>query len=196
MPMSHSASLVGSPFEQNPAPFSAGGRGVVSDSWRSPAHHLGVSNIPHSIPGWGNAQSSGWLAFPMASQRSSIPRPVTVRMLACQACKMLSSQGPRSAGGFHDIRNVVRQAESLRQSHEHPIQITELRDILDTEGDAHNGGGSFLVNTMLPNRTLVKWEPDAPVHGMGSAGLGLGEIGSPIVGSGMPTLSGLGAGRF
>lgn len=196
MPMSHSASLVGSPFEQNHPPFSAGGRGVVSDSWRSPAHHFGASNMSHIVPGWGSAQSSGWSAFPMASQRSSIPRPVTVRMLACQACKILSSQGPRFGGGFHDISNVVRQAESLRHSHEQPIQITELRDILDTEGDSQNGGGTFIVNSKLPNRTLVKWEPDASIHGIGSAGLGLGEIGSPIVGSGMPTLSGLGAGRF
>ena len=160
----------------------------------------------NSAAGWGSTgPSTGWsnpaAAFHPASHRSTNPRPVTVRLLACHACRSLSAKGgggggsvtSAAAAGFHEIGDVLRQADSQRAPHEPPVRMDELRNILDTEGDAHNGGGYFLVRG-----PRVKWEPDlaatAPGVRGGAGAPGLGEIGSPIVpGSGVQPPAGLGA---
>jgi hypothetical protein len=73
--------------------------------------------------------------------------------------------------------------EQLRPVSDAPIHKEELLDILDTEGNAQNGGGNFAFQT-LPQGTFVKYEMDgyAPPRASGAPG----DIGSPIGNSSMP----------
>lgn len=177
----------GSSFEAAHSGFAR--RSVSGDKWSTPLTAFGGPG-QGSTSGWGGAASTGWsnpaAAFYHPGHRSSNPRPVTVRLLACQALRTLSSG---ANGGFHEIGEVLRQADSLKTPNEAPVRMEELRNILDTEGDAHNGGGYFLIKG-----TRVKWEADASSPGLRGGGLGgLGEIGSPIPGNSLPALGGLGA---
>lgn len=199
MPNSSSAGFVGSPFDHMQSPFSLGTHSGLGDNWRSPASQYG----PPSASGWGSTLSnSGWGSTggfnPAMHHRASNPRPITVRLLVCQACRTLSHQTSGVDGGFHDFKDIVRIAtESARQMHEVAVHPHEVRNILDTEGDAQNGGGSFVVrNHVTTARTLVKWVPEVPEQGIGGGrtGLGLGEIGSPLPGHSIPALGGLGLG--
>lgn len=177
-------------------------RSLPGDKWStSSSTPFGAAGM-NSAAGWGpSGPSTGWsnpaAAFHHASHRSTNPRPVTVRLLACHACRSLSSGrsggGASAAAGFHEIGDVLRQADSQRTPNEPPVRMDELRNILDTEGDAHNGGGYFLVRG-----SRVKWEADdvTPAPGVrgGGAAMGLGEIGSPIAnGNGLPPPATLGA---
>ncbi len=73
---------------------------------------------------------------------------------------------------------MLRQVEMLKSGHEGPILIRELLDICDTEGNSHNGGGSFTIEKHEPNGVYVKFEPgqNRSIGARGAAG----EIGSPI----------------
>jgi len=75
---------------------------------------------------------------------------------------------------------------SIRQIHEAPVELAELSLILETEGDSHNGGGTFLLKREAGERKLVKWEPGTPAPLMRGTSLSLGEIGSPIPGNSVP----------
>lgn len=177
MPSSAGSGAVGSPFEQYATHHI--GRAPPSGSWQSP-NGFGPSSIPNT-PGWGNASSNGWGgtgSLHVPHQRSSNSRPVTVRLLACQTCKRLSAHRPGNS--FHDIGEVIRGINASQPPNDAPIQMNELQLILDTEGDTHNGGGSFAVDKDSNNRMLVRWEADMNGQTVHRAMSGLGEIGKPL----------------
>ena len=112
-------------------------------------------------------------------------RPVTIRILICQACKVLSNnntEGMPSGFGFHSVDAVMHQIEQLQPLPDSPPNVRELLDICETEGNAQNGGGTLTIQEERSRGVCVKWIPD----GIPRMSSGLGEIGSPIVGSAMP----------
>lgn len=58
-------------------------------------------------------------------------------------------------------------------------------EIADTEGNAQNGGGSFIVHDEGQRGIYVKFEPNES-SSMGRAIGMAGEIGSPVVGHNFP----------
>lgn len=193
LPIQSGPGLIGSPYDHVQLPFSS--MSAPGDSWRSPAPQYG------SAPsGWGqNSSSGGWgsagsFSMPVHHRGSNI-RPVTVRLLATKACKTLSSQSHGFDGGFYDFGDMFRLTQdSVHQMQEPMPNPRELLTILDTEGDAHNGGGNFIVRHVDHGRTLVKWQPDISELGGNRTGLGLGQIGSPLPNISLPALTGLGLG--
>ena len=124
-----------------------------------------------------------------STQRSNTSRPVMIRLLVCQACKHLTHVNPvKGNNSFHNVEAVLRQVEQMKPSTEGPIQRQELLDICDTEGNAQNGGGSFIIENHEPNGTFVKFEGGilTPLIGRG----GPGDIGSPVPGSHGPVFGG------
>jgi len=190
-------------------------RGVQSgNNWGAPPQPFGVPSL--SNPGsWSNAPGMLFITVP-CTRRSIIltfiagsgwssnnafgiiggpnrhaSRPVTVRILACQACKQLTSNNStKNSNGFHSIDSIMRQVEQLKPPHEGPVQLRELLQICDTEGNAQNGGGSFTIQDEPPHGIWVKWEPENSGP-MGARGAGApGEIGSPMMGSSMAAFGG------
>lgn len=76
-----------------------------------------------------------------------------------------------------------------RPGHEAPIQMMEMLDICDTEGNTQNGGGSFFkVPEDQGHSVMIRFDP---ARNTSMSGRGAGEIGSPIVGGGIiPTIGG------
>lgn len=182
----------GSTFDQNQSPF---GQSLPTDGWRSIGPAFGPPGLATAAPGWGQppGPGAGWgnpASFPAVPHRhGSMPRPVGVRLLAVQAYRSLSSQSPGVDGGYFDFSDLARHAaESARRNHEALPTPDELQNILDTEGDNHNGGGFFATKQdKAGRRLLVKWLSDSDDHGHTvRPGMGLGEIGSPLPGSTMP----------
>ena len=182
MPGPNSAGLV-SPLDQRPSMFGGHGRNASGGSLTSPGPFAGQHHAP-STPGWGGPLGGGWgESFGgRGSNRPGHSRHLQVRQLACRACQRLSGQQGPAEDGYHLLTDIVSQMDTMRQSGEPHIQTEELANILDTEGDGANGGGSFLVQQTL-NRTKVKWERDSNGAGSRSSalpGLGLGEIGTAV----------------
>ena len=116
---------------------------------------------------------------------------MTIRLLVTQACRQLTASNLNKVeNGFHNVETVLRQVEQLKPANEGPIQLKEMLDICDTEGNAQNGGGSFTVRIEGSRGTFVKFEADDNVS-INSRGVAApGEIGSPLVGSSLPAFGG------
>lgn len=72
-----------------------------------------------------------------------------------------------------------------------PVTLKEMLDICDTEGNPQNGGGSFVIKNEGPPSISVKFEPDRnSVLSLPKNGSKPGDIGSPVVGSGLPVFGG------
>ncbi|MCJ1391313.1 Stress response protein nst1 [Xylographa bjoerkii] len=170
-------------------------RGIQSaNTWGAPPMPFGTPSM--SNPGsWSNAPGSGWSsnnAFGIiGGPNRHVSRPVTIRLLACQACKQLTLSTPiKNNNGFHSIELILRQVEQLKPANEGPIQLRELLQICDTEGNPQNGGGSFIIQDEPPRGIFVKYEPDNN-GSVGNRGVGgPGEIGSPMVGMNTPSFGG------
>ncbi|KAI9729429.1 MAG: Stress response protein nst1 [Cirrosporium novae-zelandiae] len=152
--------------------------------WGAPQLGFGAPGMPNGV-NWGN--SAGWVngnAFAIGGQnRPAASRPVMIRLLVCQACKQLTQGSPTDVAGpgFHNAATILRQVEQLKPPNEAPIAMKEMLEICDTEGDSHNGGGSFLVKDDGPRGFFVKFEPDANVMVPGARPpVAPGEIGSPV----------------
>ncbi|KAF2843620.1 hypothetical protein M501DRAFT_106806 [Patellaria atrata CBS 101060] len=163
--------------------FGLGVSGVPGNSWNPTP--FGSSNGP-----WGTSPSAGWASssFGMGptQHRASVSRPVTLRLMVCQACKHLTAI-QNGSEGFHDVQSILQQLDVYRHHDlfrsvgDTPITVEEVEAITETEGDSQNGGGSFIVRKEEPNRKLVKWQPeDGTMHSRLAAAAGLGEIGSPV----------------
>ena len=146
-----------------------------------------------SHPSWPSAPGAHWSsnnAFGSISSMGRQSRPVSIRLLICQACKTLSTnnlEGVPSGFGYHSIHDVMGQIEHLKPD-SGPVPLSEFLAICETEGSGANGGGTLAVQEERSRGTCVKWIPD-PMPGSGRmvGGPGhAGEIGSPIVGSVMP----------
>lgn len=131
------------------------------------------------------------------NHRTHTSRPVAVRLLVIQAIKSLNSMSPsKAAPGFHQVSRLLQQVEQLKPPNEPSIQLNEMLDICDTEGNPQNGGGSFIVKEDDSHNRYVKFEPDSnsPMANH-RVGLAPGDIGSPIPVSSIPTtFGGIGTG--
>jgi actin-related protein len=186
-----------------------------SSSWSTPSLQGFQQSNLSSANGWGSSPTSGWpssngLSFGNNMQQVGRPRLLQIRINMCDACKALTNANKNSTDGFHDARTVFAQARERVQP---PAPEEEMLMLLDTEGTAQNGGGSFQLKKLGTGSMdmLVKWTPDA---GDGQSqtrigSIGVGEIGSPLLGAsnpgsanvtpfgslrGFPNLSGLGTG--
>ena len=134
-----------------------------------------------SAPGWPSNNAFGIIGGP---NRPHASRPVTIRLLISQACKQLTVNSlTKNSNGFHDVHSVLRQVEQMKPANEGSIQVGELLEICETEGNAQNGGGSFIVQNEPQRGVYVKFEPDDNTL-RGSAP---GEIGSPLPSHVFPT---------
>lgn len=130
---------------------------------------------------WPNSNNLGNIAGPTRHAR-----PVTIRLLVCQACKALSNnstEGVPSGFGFHSLEAIMHQIDQIQTPMDTPPNMRELLDICETEGNAQNGGGILNIQEERSRGLCIKWIPDGPSGRMPG---GPGEIGSPIVGSAMP----------
>lgn len=189
----------GTTYDQLQSPF---GQSLPNDGWRSSASAFGPPGLPNA-PGWGQPPSAGWgnpAPFPASAalhRHGSVPRPVSVRLIAVQAYRNLSAQSPGIEGGYFEFNDFVRQAgDTARMNHELIPNQNELRNILDTEGDMQNGGGFFATkDDKLRSRLLVKWQADSSDRGNSMRGMGLA-IGSPLPGHSMPAIGSLNSRAF
>lgn len=114
-----------------------------------------------------------------------------LRLLVTQACRQLTASNlNKGENGFHNVEAVLRQVEQLKPANEGPIQLNEMLEICDTEGNAQNGGGSSAVRIEGSRGTFFKFEADdnVSINNIGVAAPG--EIGSPLVGSSLPAFGG------
>ena len=142
---------------------------------------------PNLVAGWPGSTTNGPAANAFGGMSSMMhrphhaSRPVAIRMMAAQACRHLSSS-PGSSG-FHPVATVLSQVSQMKPSHEPPVSMNEILDILDTEGNHQNGGGSFTVRGDGPSTEVRFDSEDNSNGGSGpSVGGGVGDIGSPIIG--------------
>ncbi|KAI9815326.1 MAG: Stress response protein nst1 [Pycnora praestabilis] len=173
--------------------FNLGGQAASVNTWGAPQMPFGAPGLSGNQT-WSNAPGGGWPnnnAFGIigAPNRSSVSRPVSIRLTICQACRQLTTI-TKNSNGFHDVNAVLSQVDQLRPTNEPRVQMREMLDICETEGDAHNGGGFFTIQNEGPNRTFVKYEVDGNLPVSGRVGGAPGEIGSPIPGNNMPTFGG------
>lgn len=196
MPRASSMGFGASPLFANPPgqprmdSFGIGpGSSGAPSTWGTPTIPFGPPGMPGAAS-WGSSPTSGWAnssPFGMSGtpHRPSLSRPVHIRQMVCQACRQLTASKSGS-DGLHELGDVLRQVELIKPMGDVPVQLPEIETILETEGDSHNGGGSFVIKRESPNRTLVKWEADNHLPNLGPRGSGLGEIGSPVPGHSMP----------
>ncbi|KAI2793126.1 Stress response protein nst1 [Penicillium oxalicum] len=183
---SFQGSLFADPLGAKHVPFAGG------SSWAAPAPFGGPAFPAAST--WGATTGTGWSHNAFASSghhRPHTSRPVTVRLLAIQACKYLNTLSPRmGSDGYHDVNLVLDQAEQLRSPSEPAISLDEMLEICDTEGNSHNGGGSFFIKKGEKGQ-LVKFEPDTNSAVGGHRGsIVPGDIGSPVPAHSHPAVFG------
>ncbi|KAI9738960.1 MAG: Stress response protein nst1 [Claussenomyces sp. TS43310] len=175
--MGRQAFAQSAPFGLDPSGF---GSPLGYGTWAPPPNPFGTSSLPGSsyMGGWSNSGSFG--AVGGSNVRPSQPRSVAVRLMLCNACKNLEGSSP---DGFIDITTIRDQLERLNPPRDEPISDKELLDLCETEGNPNNGGGYFDVRIEGEGHTLIRYEPEISSHGrpIGAPG----EIGSPIVSSGM-----------
>ena len=175
--------------------FSRGASGVPGMNWNTPVLPFSSSTALSPAPNWGTpSTASGWsnanaFGMPNTQTRGSISRPVSLRLMVCQACKQLSATDNNS-NGFHELRDILSELNTVRPLNNIPAHVDEVMEIFETEGNSHNGGGYFLVKKEGPDCTLVKYEADGKIPPSGITGSAVGEIGSPLPGHSMPAFGG------
>lgn len=147
------------------------------------------SGWPGSAPNGPVTNAFGMGGGMLRSHHAS--RPVSVRMLTAQACKRLTATTEND--GHHYVENILEEISQIKPPHEPPVGLKEVLDILDTEGNHQNGGGSFAFRGDGPN-TEVRFDlDDGTLAGsraipgnrgpsIGGGGGRVGDIGSPVVG--------------
>ncbi|KAL3291650.1 stress response protein nst1 [Colletotrichum asianum] len=190
------------------APFNAMGRARQQPPRPAfPSIPFGMENAFHNMnnvwgpspmnfapppPGLGNPTWGSPMMQPMPSlgqiRTAGNPRSVTVRLMLCRACKELQARSEESES-FIDMSAVKSEVDHL--SRMDVVSEEELLDLLETEGNAHNGGGTFEIRRDAngPGKHTVRWVPEfsdlsQPQHRAVGAP---GEIGSPIIGGGSLT---------
>ncbi|KAI4148331.1 MAG: hypothetical protein LQ340_005131 [Diploschistes diacapsis] len=158
--------------------------------WNPPSMGFGTPTL-NQHPSWPSAPSTHWSnsnAFGGMVNVARQPRPMTIRILICQACKALSNsttEGVPGGFGYHSLHDVLNHIEQ-RQPDNGTIPLSEFLAICETEGSHLNGGGTLAIQEERSRGTCVKWIPDTLPGGNARMAGGPGEIGSPIVGSVMP----------
>ncbi|GJC99422.1 stress response protein NST1 [Colletotrichum higginsianum] len=186
--------------ERGQAPQPAAATGVPDDPVRGGMDN-GFHNMHNNVwgpspmgfvppPGLGNPTWGSPMIPPMPSlgqmRTGGNPRSVAVRLMLCRACKELQARSPDSAESFVDLAAIKAEVDQL--SRMEIISEDDLLDLAETEGNAHNGGGTFDIRRDAngPGKHSVRWVPEfndmsQPHHRAVGAP---GEIGSPIIGSG------------
>ncbi|MCJ1357946.1 MAG: Stress response protein nst1 [Icmadophila ericetorum] len=170
--------------------FNRGGQPGPGNTWGAPPMPFGTPTLPNlqtwsNAPGgppWPNNNAFGIIGGP---NRSGASRPVIIRLLVSQACRQLAANNSNANGGFNEVNVVLRQVENIKPPHEAPIQLTDILDIVDTEGNAQNGGGAFHVHNEGQRGMYIKFEPNEGSSMARAVGMA-GEIGSPVVGHNFP----------
>lgn len=156
-------SFVNSPF---------GSSGTV---WDTPGVFQGA-------PGFGHVPTSAaWppnptFGVPSHVTRLTQPRPILIRQLLVRACNDLENYAADETG-FIELSAIKGHVDSISPTSSEPIKEEELLEICETEGNPHNGGGSFDIRRSDNGKLAIRFSRivGAP-----------GEITSPIVGAGTP----------
>ena len=78
----------------------------------------------------------------------------------------------------------------MKPSSEGTITLQEIVDICDTEGNNHNGGGSFIIETPGDTGAFVKFDSGRNTSVSARGGVP-GDIGSPVPGGAFHGFGGL-----
>ncbi|KAL9094744.1 MAG: hypothetical protein Q9165_003015 [Trypethelium subeluteriae] len=143
--------------------------------------------------GGGGGGGPASTAFPPQNPRDRLRQ---LRISICRICRQLDHTLPPSSlssssaagDGFHDIADILAGLNAGLPPPAH-VAHDEVVDILDTLGDAQNGGGSFHTR-QEGDRLLVRYENDQLgglplLGGAGGAG-GIAGVGLAGVGAGPP----------
>ena len=178
--------------------FQPGNWGAFSPNgaFTGPQHWGAPGLTPKQGGGWPTPHQPSTNAFGFigggmnTTHRSHASRPVAIRLMVAEACKKLSATPGTSNDSFHPAQFLLRQIEQMKPPHEPAISLSEMLEICDTEGNAQNGGGSFVVqNHGFQGNPSVKFESSRGIGDKRS----MGDIGSPTVGhSQLATFGGIG----
>ncbi|KAI1073970.1 hypothetical protein F5B20DRAFT_565342 [Whalleya microplaca] len=142
-------------------------------------------------PGFGNPAWPPHPAFsaPHPGMRPTQPRSVAVRQMLVRACKDLENHAA-DVNGYIDLPAIKGHVDSINLPPTEPVSERELLDMCETEGNPQNGGGSFDVRRDDNGKVAIRFEPDGALIPPGyPRSIGApGEIGSPIVGAGSPSV--------
>ncbi|KAI0204838.1 hypothetical protein F4808DRAFT_412307 [Astrocystis sublimbata] len=169
------------------------GPSFMNPSFGSPVTPWGAPGIFAPPPGFSHMPSSAaWppntpFRAPPPLARAAQPPSVVIRQLLVRACKELENYAA-DAAGYIDMSVIKGHVDSINPSSTESISAVELLEICETEGNPHNGGGSFDIRHDDNNKVAIRFEMDV---GSGNSpfprNVGApGEIGSPIVGAGVP----------
>ncbi|KAI1274208.1 hypothetical protein F5Y07DRAFT_223620 [Xylaria sp. FL0933] len=168
-------------------PFVNSGFGAPTATWGAPAIFSppsGFGHNPVNIAGW---PPNGAFGVPPHMARAAQPRSVVIRQLLVRACKELEDYAA-DATGYIELSAIKGHVDSINPSPSEVIDEAELLDICETLGTPQNGGGSFDIRRDNKDKVAIRFEMN------GGSGTGPfprnvgapGEIGSPIVGAGVP----------
>lgn len=170
----------------NSFPFGMGGNtwgmGTPQMPYGTPS--LGGQQWGNSLPsvgGWPQASSGFGLGVSNTSMpTTSRPRVAQIRISMIDAFKAHASDGQLNERGFADAKSVIAQIQHVVGPQ---VQAKDMVDLLDTEGDAQNGGGSFEKEDSGSGELDfgLKWTPDDNRGGRAGNIGGAGDIGSPVV---------------
>ncbi|KAK6196730.1 hypothetical protein LQW54_011239 [Pestalotiopsis sp. IQ-011] len=144
-----------------------------------------------NLQGWGGPQNSMFSTTwtPNPGFGSPPPprhsRPVEVRLMLVRACKELENYSA-DADGFIDISIVKGHVDSFNTSE--PVSESELLRMCETEGNPHNGDGSFDIRSVKKSgKTSIRYDPLGGAPSTIPRNVGApGQLSSPIVGSSGP----------
>ena len=93
--------------------------------------------------------------------------------------------------GWVRADDLLREVQSMKPTHEAPINSAEMLEICDIPGNIHNGDGSF-TRLQDPSGWIIRYEPgrNSSIGGSERAF----DIGSPTIGGG--TMPSIGAQRL
>jgi hypothetical protein len=167
-----------SPFMDTPF-----GSSPLGGGWGQP------TGLPFSSPPPGlvsAAWSNNQFGPPPAPMRGAQPRSVALRQLLIRSCIELEPYAA-DQNGFIDLSAISGHVRSLEPPVVQPASDAEIREMCDTEGNPHNGGGSFITMEDDNGKTRVRFEADAGVNPYTRRDIGApGQMRSPIVGAGGP----------
>ncbi|KAI1740843.1 hypothetical protein F4680DRAFT_87306 [Xylaria scruposa] len=169
------------------------GPSFMNPAFGPPSTPWGAPGIFPPPPGFGHIPSNAaWppnptFGIPPPITRAAQPRSVVVRQLLVRACKDLENYAT-DATGYIDLSAIKGHVDSINPSPSESISEPELLEICETEGNPQNGGGSFDIRRDDHDKIAIRFEMSAgPGHGPFPRNVGApGEIGSPIVGAGIP----------
>ncbi|KAI6779333.1 stress response protein nst1-like protein [Emericellopsis cladophorae] len=144
-----------------PSPVSTAGNpfGGPAGLWSSPV-----------VP---NAFGMGSPAPMFGHARQPPTGPIALRSMVCQTCRELVSHGQSDAEGFIELPVLLGLIEDRYGKPEY-----DLAGLLDTEGNASNGGGSFETKRVRGTES-VRWVPD---DHFARSPRSAGQIGNPLGG--------------